>query len=110
MCIVAQQRRLSSAALQFTCVVCTVVPEPVVQELKVGCYSWVLFFITGEMEYESFGTKAVVRTEMCWEKRIHLVSQDHLQVSYFSSCVFSFIALMFKFHLKITNKVKLHEI
>lgn len=47
----------------------------------------VLSFITSEMEHELYGTKALVRTEMFWEKVICLISDGHLQVYSFSSFV-----------------------
>lgn len=60
MCIVAQQRRLSSAAFQFYGIIPETYLRPMVQEIKVGCSSGVLSLLVSEMKYRLRGRKTLV--------------------------------------------------
>lgn len=58
MCIVAQQRRLSSAAFQLYCIIPETCVRPVVQGIKVGCSSGALSLLVSAMKYRLYGRKA----------------------------------------------------
>lgn len=75
MCIVAQQRRLSSAAFQFYCIVPETYLKPMLPEIKVGCSSGVLSLLVSEKKYKLYGRKTLgTNTSVLGEKVIVFIS------------------------------------
>lgn len=70
MCIVAQQRRLSSAAFQFYCVIPEPYMRPVVQGIKLRC-SGVLSPLMSAMKYRLYGRKAQVTYTCMLREGLH---------------------------------------
>lgn len=115
MCIVARQRRLSSAAFQFYCFIPETYPRPMVQEIKEGCSSGVLSLLVSEMKYRLCGRKTLVTNTSVLGRRslfsLAKVACKSFSIFFFPFfCVFSFVGLLFKFYLKIMNKVKVNYI